>query len=88
MCASVCACVSVCLCVCVCSQASGSGATLSWDSSYFSYWQSTIQARYAVMRQLLSFDSSLVLISLFENSVTFIILGCVFNLILVWLQKF
>ena len=43
----------VCVCVCVCSQASRSRATLSCDSSYFSYWQSTIQASYAVMRQLL-----------------------------------
>ena len=39
--------------MCVCSQASRSRATLSCDSSYFSYWQGTIQASYAVMRQLL-----------------------------------
>ena len=62
---SVCVCVCVSLnvrvcvharalvCVCVCSQASRSRATLSCDSSYFSYWQGTIQASYAVMRQLL-----------------------------------
>ena len=49
----MCVCVHVCVCVCVCSQASRSQATLSCDSSYFSYWQSTIQASYAVMRQLL-----------------------------------
>ena len=35
------------------SQASRSRATLSCNSSYFSYWQGTIQASYAVMRQLL-----------------------------------
>ena len=40
-------------CVCVCSQASRSRATLSCDSSYFSYWQGTIQASYAVMLLLL-----------------------------------
>ena len=39
--------------MCVCGQASRSRATLSYDSSYFSYWQGTIQASYAVMRQLL-----------------------------------
>ena len=49
----MCASVRVCVCVCVCSQASGSQAMLSWDSSYFNYWQSTIQASYAVIRQLL-----------------------------------
>ena len=47
----------VCVCVCVCSQASRSRATLSCDSSYFSYWQGTIQASYAVMRQLLLIQS-------------------------------
>ena len=47
-------CVRVHVHVCVCSQASCSRATLSCDSSYFSYWQGTIQASYAVMRQLLS----------------------------------
>ena len=41
------------MCVCVCGQASHSQATLSCDNSYFSYWQGTIQASYAVMRQLL-----------------------------------
>ena len=37
----------------MCGQASRSRATLSCNSSYFSYWQGTIQASYAVMRQRL-----------------------------------
>ena len=53
---SVCVCVCVIACVCVCSQASRSRATLSCDSSYFTYWQCTIQASYAVIRQLLFSD--------------------------------
>ena len=53
VCMCMCVCVCVCVCVRVCSQASRSRATLSCYSSYFSYWQGTIQASYAVMRQLL-----------------------------------
>ena len=36
----VCVCVCVCMCVCVCSQASRSRATLSCNSSYFSFMDS------------------------------------------------
>ena len=46
----------------MCSQASRSRATLSCDSSYFSYWQGTIQASYAVMRQPLFIDVLIFLI--------------------------
>ena len=44
------ACVSACVFVCVCV---AKPVAVEHDSSYFSYWQSTFQASYAVMRQLL-----------------------------------
>ena len=71
----------MCVCVCVCSQASRSRATLSCDNSYFSYWQGTIQASYAVMRQLLLHN----IVRQFSKTgimyVTFMMaIGCVFFL--------
>ena len=54
VCVCVCACVRVymhvCVCVCVCSKTSRSRATLSCDSSYFSFMDSFVFKQHVLSR--------------------------------------